>query len=65
VSILILGFGVLLLIQGIFPKGVEAQLDRIPGQQHLEESPIPPVDGSLKTPPKEIENVPKIKPIEK
>lgn len=44
VSILILGFGILLLIQGIFPKGVEAGLERIPGQQHPVEKPIPPVE---------------------
>lgn len=55
ISILILGFGVLLLIQGIFPKGVEAGLDRIPNQQQLNENPIPPVDASLKTPQEEIE----------
>jgi len=58
VSILILAFGILLLIQGIFPKGVEAGLDRIPNQQQLKESPIPPVDASLKTPQVEIEDVP-------
>ena len=44
VSILILSFGILLLIQGIFPKGVEAGLERIPGQQHPVEKPIPPVE---------------------
>ncbi len=43
VSILILGFGVLLLIQGIFPKGVEAGLEKIPSQKHSLEKPIPPV----------------------
>src|SRR5690606_36669862 len=43
-SILILGFGILLLIQGIFPKGVEAGLERIPGQSHPLERPIPPVE---------------------
>ena len=47
VSILILGFGVLLLIQGIFPKGVEAGLERIPGQQEQTEKPIPPVEEPL------------------
>jgi len=56
ISILILGFGVLLLIQGIFPEGVEAGLDRIPSQQQLEDNPIPPVDASLKTPEGEIED---------
>ncbi len=47
VSILILAFGVILLIQGIFPKGVEAGLDRIPGQKHPIEKPIPPVEEPL------------------
>ncbi|MCG2429943.1 LysE family translocator [Aequorivita sp. F64183] len=46
VSILIFGFGILLLIQGIFPKGVEAGLEKIPGQSNpMEvEKPIPPVE---------------------
>lgn len=44
VSILILGFGILLLIQGIFPKGVEAGLERIPGKHEPVEKPIPPVE---------------------
>lgn len=44
VSILILAFGVLLLLQGIFPKGVEAGLERIPGQNQPLEKPIPPVE---------------------
>ena len=44
VSILIVAFGVLLLIQGVFPKGVEAGLDKIPGQKHPLEKPIPPVE---------------------
>lgn len=44
VSILIIGFGVLLLVQGFFPKGVEAGLERIPGQQYPVEGPIPPVE---------------------
>ncbi|WP_310994271.1 LysE family translocator [Aequorivita marina] len=44
VSILILAFGVLLLIQGIFPKGVEAGLERIPGKQQSVERPIPPLE---------------------
>lgn len=47
VSILILGFGVLLLIQGVFPKGMEAGLEKIPGQQHPLEKPIPPVEEPL------------------
>ncbi len=44
VSILILVFGVILLFQGIFPKGMEAGLERIPGQQQPLEKPVPPVD---------------------
>ncbi len=44
VSILILAFGVLLLFQGIFPKGMEAGLERIPGQEQPLEKPIPPVE---------------------
>ncbi len=47
VSILIVGFGVLLLIQGFFPKGMEAGLEKIPGQQHPLEKPIPPVEEPL------------------
>ncbi len=47
ISLLILGFGILLLIQGIFPKGVEAGLERIPGQDHPREKPIPPVEVPL------------------
>jgi len=43
VSILILSFGVILLFQGIFPKGMEAGLEKIPGQQQPMERPIPPV----------------------
>ncbi len=44
VSLLILGFGILLLIQGIFPKGVEAGLEKIPKNTHSIEKPIPPVE---------------------
>lgn len=44
ISILILVFGVLLLVQGIFPKGMEAGLEKIPGQPNPLEKPIPPVD---------------------
>lgn len=47
ISLLILGFGILLLIQGIFPKGVEAGLERIPGQDNPIEKPIPPVEEPL------------------
>ncbi|MCW9038142.1 LysE family translocator, partial [Altibacter sp.] len=44
VSILIIGFGVLLLLQGIFPNEVKAGLERIPGQGHPVDNPIPPVE---------------------
>ncbi len=44
VSILILCFGVLLLIQGIFPKEMKAGLEKIPGQHYPVEKPIPPVN---------------------
>lgn len=44
ISLLIVGFGVLLLIQGIFPKGMEASLERIPGPPAPLEKPIPPVE---------------------
>lgn len=47
VSLLILGFGILLLVQGIFPKGVKAGLERIPGQDHPIEKPIPPIEEPL------------------
>lgn len=48
VSILIIGFGVLLLIQGVFPKGVEAGLEKIPGNSEPTiERPIPPVEEPL------------------
>ncbi|MAN58288.1 MAG: lysine transporter LysE [Flavobacteriaceae bacterium] len=47
VSILILGFGILLLIQGIFPKEIQASLERIPGQGHPVERPIPPVERPI------------------
>lgn len=44
ISMLILGFGVLLLVQGIFPKEMKAGLDKIPGQNYPLEKPIPPVE---------------------
>src|SRR5690606_1187539 len=43
VSILIGGFGLLLLIQGIFPQGMEAGIDKIPVTSHPLDKPIPPV----------------------
>ena len=47
VSILILGFGVLMLIQGVFPNEVKAGLDRIPSQKPPVENPIPPVEDPI------------------
>ncbi len=47
VSILIVVFGFILLFQGIFPKGMEAGLEKIPGSQHPLEKPIPPVEEPL------------------
>ena len=44
VSIMITGFGMLLLVQGIFPKEMKAGLEKIPGQNFPIEKPIPPVD---------------------
>ncbi len=44
VSILIIAFGVFLLFQGVFPKGMEAGLERIPGQQQPFEKPVPPIE---------------------
>lgn len=41
VSILILGFGVILLLQGIFPGEVKAGLDKLPGQKHPTVKPVP------------------------
>src|SRR5690606_6199044 len=43
-SILILLFGILLLIQGIFAKWDEAELERVAEQAHPVEKPIPPVE---------------------
>lgn len=47
VSILIFGFGVILLLQGIFPKTVKAGLERIPGKDTPIEKPIPPVEEGV------------------
>lgn len=46
VSISIAGFGVFLLLQGVFPERINAELEKIPGQEQLDSSliePIPPV----------------------
>lgn len=45
VSILITFFGVLLLLQGIFPTRVQAELEKIPSPMDQLEKPIPPVEG--------------------
>ncbi|MBT0607130.1 LysE family translocator [Aequorivita echinoideorum] len=47
VSIIIAGFGLILLLQGVFPGEVKAGLEKIPGQQHPLEKPIPPVEEPL------------------
>jgi len=39
VSLLIIGFGVILLLQGVFPDEVKACLERIPGQSQLIDEP--------------------------
>lgn len=39
VSLLIIGFGVILLLQGVFPDEVKAGLERIPGQSQLLDEP--------------------------
>lgn len=42
VSLLIIGFGVILLLQGVFPNEVKAGLERIPGQSQVLEEPEGP-----------------------
>lgn len=44
VSLLIIGFGVLMLVQGIFPDRMNAELDKIPSPLEDVEKPIPPVE---------------------
>ncbi|WP_203295127.1 LysE family translocator [Luteirhabdus pelagi] len=44
ISILIAGFGVLLLVEGIFPQQFQESLERIPQPGHKVEKPIPPVE---------------------
>lgn len=46
VSILVAGFGVFLLLQGVFPERINEELEKIPGQEQLDPTatePIPPV----------------------
>jgi len=43
VSILILGFGVLMLIQGIFPDEIQKGIEHIPTQQNPLEKQIPQI----------------------
>jgi len=48
VSIIITGFGVFLLLQGIFPDRINAELEKIPGHELLDPTqiePIPPVEN--------------------
>lgn len=47
VSVLIIGFGIILLFQGIFPKSLEAGLEKIPSGPAPLEKPIPPVDDGI------------------
>lgn len=48
VSIFIIGFGVVLLFQGIFPSGIQKELNKIPDNSPSPlENVNPPVDGSL------------------
>ena len=47
VSVLIAGFGVALLLQGIFPDEMKSNLERIPGPKHPLEKPIPPVEEPM------------------
>jgi len=47
VSILIFGFGIILLVQGIFPNKVQAGLERLPGTPDPLEKPIPPVEKPI------------------
>jgi threonine/homoserine/homoserine lactone efflux protein len=50
VSILIAGFGVFLLLQGVFPDRINAELEKIPGQEILDPTliePIPPIEKPL------------------
>jgi threonine/homoserine/homoserine lactone efflux protein len=42
VSILIIGFGALMLLQGIFPSEIQKGMERIPSQDNPVEKPIPP-----------------------
>lgn len=47
VSIAVAGFGVFLLLQGVFPERMNAELEKIPGHEQLDPSltePIPPVE---------------------
>ncbi|NND87681.1 MAG: LysE family transporter [Flavobacteriaceae bacterium] len=44
VSIFIIGFGVLMLSQGIFPEEMKKGMERIPSNQNPIEKPIPPVE---------------------
>ena len=44
VSILIIGFGALLLLQGVFPSEIKKGMERIPTKQSPLEKPIPPVE---------------------
>jgi len=47
VSILIAGFGIFLLLQGVFPERINEELEKIPGQEQSDPTltePIPPLE---------------------
>lgn len=43
VSVLIIGFGVLMLLEGVFPAQVKKGIDRLPSQKEVLDKPILPV----------------------
>jgi threonine/homoserine/homoserine lactone efflux protein len=48
VSLSVAGFGVFLLLQGIFPDRINAEIEKIPGQEEVDPAqvrPIPPVEN--------------------
>lgn len=47
VSILIIGFGVFMVIQGVFPNQVQKSLEQIPTQKTPIDKPIPPLEEDV------------------
>lgn len=47
VSLLIVGFGVFMVIQGVFPKQVQKSLEQIPTQKLPIDKPIPPLEEDV------------------